>query len=95
LFAPVDIIAEEEVVGLGREAAHLEHPDQVGVLLPVNQFPNTMEKILTCPWTSPTILTGGLSSISVGCDRNTSLAAAQTLAISAFLSGGDLVTFPL
>lgn len=32
--------------------------------------------------------------MSVGCDKNTSLAAAQTLAISAFLSGGDLVTFP-
>jgi hypothetical protein len=31
----------------------------------------------------------------VGWDRKTSLAAAQTLAISAFLSGGDFDTFPL
>ena len=33
--------------------------------------------------------------MSVGCERKTSRAAAQTLAISAFLSGGDLVTLPL
>ena len=39
-------------------------------------------------------MTGGLSSIKVGCDKNTSLAAAHTLAISAFLRGGDLVTLP-
>lgn len=31
----------------------------------------------------------------VGCDKKTSLAAAQTLAISAFFKGGDFVTFPL
>lgn len=32
--------------------------------------------------------------MSVGCDKKTSRAAAQTLAISAFLSGGDFVTLP-
>jgi hypothetical protein len=49
---------------------------------------------LTCPWTSPTILTGGDNSINVGCDKNTSLAAAHTLAISAFFNGGLFVTLP-
>jgi len=33
--------------------------------------------------------------MSVGCDKKTSRAAAQTLAISAFFNGGDFVTFPL
>lgn len=32
LFTPVDIIAEKEVVGGGRETAHLKETDQVGVL---------------------------------------------------------------
>lgn len=32
LLAAIDIVAEEEIVGVGRETAHLEHADQVGVL---------------------------------------------------------------
>jgi hypothetical protein len=32
LLSPVDIVAEEEIVGLRREAAHLEHADEIGVL---------------------------------------------------------------
>jgi hypothetical protein len=40
-------------------------------------------------------LTGGLNSINVGWDKNTSLAARQTAVISAFFRGGLLVTFPL
>ena len=32
LLASIDVVAEEEVVGVGREAAHLEHADQIGVL---------------------------------------------------------------
>lgn len=104
LFPTVDVVAQEEVVGLRWEAAHLEQANEVGVLLSTvlrngarvvvrSRVIKRVEQ-LTCPCTSPTILTGGLSSIRVGCDRNTSRAAAHTLAISAFLSGGDLVTLP-
>jgi hypothetical protein len=32
LLAAVDVVAEEEVVGRGREAAHLKEPDQVRIL---------------------------------------------------------------
>ena len=32
LLPPVDVVAQEEVVGLGREAAVLEQAEQVGVL---------------------------------------------------------------
>lgn len=48
-----------------------------------------------CPCTSPTILTGGESSSSVGWDKKTSLAAEQMACISLFLRHTDFVSLPL
>jgi hypothetical protein len=48
-----------------------------------------------CPCTSPTILTGGLSSISVRCAKKTSRAAIRSVVISAFFRHTDFLIFPL
>jgi hypothetical protein len=37
LFPPVHIVAQEEVVGGGREPAHLEQTDEIGVLPEANK----------------------------------------------------------
>lgn len=64
LLSPVDVVAQEEVVGLAWEPGVLEEFDEIGVL---TVDISCVRKLL------PHILMGASSSSSIGCSRKISL----------------------
>jgi hypothetical protein len=86
LLAPVDVVAEEEVVGVGRETAILEQAQQVVVLAVNVAYTKYNVKAVGGEWgksgSVPQILMGASSSSRMGWEMKISRAFMQRLRIS-------------